>query len=70
MANEIVFEVTQEEDGGYSAKALGENIFTQGENWDDLREMVRDAVKCHFDEGQVPATIRLHLLHEEVLAAA
>lgn len=70
MAREIVFEVKQEEDGGYSAQAVGESIFTQGDTWDDLREMVRDAVKCHFDEGQAPSIIRLHLLHEEVFEAA
>jgi predicted RNase H-like HicB family nuclease len=59
MLSEIVFEVTQEEDGGYSAKAVGESIFTQGDTWDDLREMARDAVKCHFGEADFTATIRL-----------
>ena len=68
--SELVFEVVREEDGKYSAKAVGEAIFTQGDTWEELRAMARDAVKCHFDEGQVPALIRLHVLHDEVLAVA
>jgi predicted RNase H-like HicB family nuclease len=54
--SEIMFEVVEDEiDGGYSASALGPGygIHTQGEDWADLKEMVRDAVLCHFgDEGQ------------------
>jgi hypothetical protein len=30
--------------------------------------MVRDAVRCHFDEGDAPGVIRLHFVREEVLA--
>lgn len=67
---ELVFEVTQEEDGGYCAKAIGESIFTQGDTWEELREMALDAVKCHFLDEQAPASIRLHLIHDEVLAVA
>jgi hypothetical protein len=68
--SEIVFDVVREEDGGYSAKAVGQPIFTQGDTWEELRTMALDAVKCHFEEGEVPASIRLHLLHDEVLAVA
>ena len=68
--SELLFEVTQEEDGGYCAKAIGEGIFTQGDTWEELREMARDAVKCHFDAGQAPTLIRLHLIRDEVLAVA
>ena len=67
---ELVFEVTPEDDGGFSAKAVGHAIFTQGDTWEELREMARDAVRCHFDQGEIPISIRLHLLHEEVLAVA
>ena len=67
---ELVFEVMQEEDGGYSAQAVGEGIFTQGDTWEELREMARDAVKCHFFEAEAPALIRLHLIRDEVLAVA
>jgi hypothetical protein len=38
--DELVFEVTQESDGGYVAECLGEDIFTQGEDWEQLRQNV------------------------------
>ena len=66
---EIIFEVTEDEtDGGYSASALGYGIHTQGEDWDDLRAMVREAVLCHFDADALPKVIRLHLVKDEVIA--
>ena len=65
---EIIFEVTEAVEGGYDARALGYSIFTQGDNWDDLKDMVKDAVRCHFDEDTVPRVIRLHLIKEEAIA--
>ena len=41
---EIIFEVTEAIEGGFDARALGYGIFTQGEDWDDLKAMVKDAV--------------------------
>ena len=38
--DELVFDVTQEADGGYVAECLGEDIFTQGDTWDELRRNV------------------------------
>ena len=67
--SEIVFLVEEAPEGGYLARALGESIFTQAETLEELRELVRDAVRCHFDEGQGPAVIRLHFVPDEVLAA-
>ena len=55
----IIFEVTEAVEGGCDARALGYSIYTQGENWDDLKEMARDAVRCHFDEDGAPHVIRL-----------
>jgi hypothetical protein len=69
MASEIIFSVTESPEGGYEAKALGESIFTQAETMDELRENVRDAVRCHFDEGERPRVIRLHLVRDEIIAA-
>ena len=46
--SEIIFEVREAEEGGLWARALGHSIFTQGEDWNDLRTMVKDAVTCHF----------------------
>lgn len=67
--SEIVFLIEEALEGGFSARALGESIFTQADTLDELREHVRDAVRCHFDEGQGPAVIRLHYVRDEVLAA-
>lgn len=67
--SEIVFLVEEAPEGGYNARALGESIFTQAETMDELRHLVRDAVRCHFDEGRGPAVIRLHFVRDEVLAA-
>ena len=66
---EITFEVTDAEEGGYNARAVGYSIFTQGEDWDDLKEMIRDAVLCHFDDGMAPQKIRLQLMRNEVIVA-
>jgi predicted RNase H-like HicB family nuclease len=67
---EIIFEVREDElDGGYVARALGHNIFTQGDDLEDLRKMVKDAVACHFAEAASrPKIIRLHFVRDEVLA--
>ena len=67
---ELVFEVHEEPEGGYSAAAVGEGIVTQGDTWDELREMVQDATKAYFFDSEPPATIRLHLVRDEVLAVA
>jgi hypothetical protein len=67
--SEIVFLVEDAPEGGLTARALGESIFVQAEDLDDLREQVRDAVRCHFDEGASPTVIRLHYVRDEVLAA-
>lgn len=67
---EIVFLVEDESEGGLSARALGESIFTQGDDMTMLRERVRDAVRCHYpDEATRPKLIRLHYVSDEVIAA-
>ena len=67
--SEIIFQVEEAPEGGYTARALGHAIFTEADTLEDLRAMVRDAVRCHFDEGQGPRLIRLHFVHDEVMAA-
>ena len=64
---EIIFEVREADDGGYDARALGYSIFTQADDWDELKLMAKDAVTCHF-KGDVPTVIRLHLVKDEVIA--
>ena len=67
-ATEIIFEVTEAPEGGFVARALGHSIFTQGDDWNDLKEMARDAVLCHFEKADAPRVIRLHLVREEAVA--
>lgn len=57
--SEIIFAVEESPEGGYKAKAMGYPIFTQEDTLAELREMVRDAVCCHFDEEERPRGIRL-----------
>ncbi len=66
--NEILFLVESAPEGGYTARALGESIFTEADDIEGLHQQVRDAVRCHFEEGQAPRLIRLHFTHEEVIA--
>lgn len=66
--SEITFEVMDAPEGGYLARALGASIFTGANTMPELCEAVRDAVRCHFDEGEVPAIIQLRYDHEEVIA--
>lgn len=67
---EITFEVREDEiDGGYTASALGYGIHAQGETLDELRAMVRDAVRCSFDDAALsPKMIRLHFVRDGLLA--
>lgn len=66
---EIIFEVQEDIEGGYTASALGVGIHTQGDDLDDLKLMVRDAVDCYFETGTGrPSMIRLHFVRDEVLA--
>ena len=66
--NEIIFVIEEAVEGGFTARALGESIFTEADTMDALRQQVRDAVNCHFDEGKAPKVIRLHFVRDEVLA--
>jgi len=57
--NEIIFLVEEAREGGYTARALGESIFTEADDLDSLEENMRDAVQCHFDALEVPRVVRL-----------
>lgn len=67
--SELIFLVEEAPEGGYTARALGASVFTEADSLAELREMIRDAVQCHFDEGHKPKMIRLHFVREEVIAA-
>ena len=66
---EIIFSVQESPQGGFEARALGYCIFTQAENMEELKSNVREAVRCHFDDGQTPRVIRLHTVKDEVIPA-
>ena len=67
--SEVIFLVEDAPEGGYTAKAVGVAIFTQAKDLDELQVRVRDAVRCHFDEGSAPKLIRLHFVKDVVIAA-
>jgi len=66
---EIVFLVEEAPEGGYTARAVGESVFTEADDLDSLRENVLDAVRCHFPEDEErPRLVRLHRVLDEVIA--
>ena len=65
--NEIIFLVEESIESGYGARALGYSIYTEGETLDELKEMVKDAVRCHFNEAEMPKIIRFHFVKEEII---
>jgi hypothetical protein len=65
--SEIIFTVSESPEGGYEARALGQAIFTQAETLEELKALVQDAVRCHFDEAERPRVIRLHMVRDEVI---
>ena len=48
--NELIFLVEEAPEGGYTAKALGQGIFTEADTIEELKVMVKDSILCHFDK--------------------
>ena len=67
--NEIIFLVEEASEGGFTARSLGYSIFTDADTVAELHVNVRDAVACHFETAEKPSIIRLHFVHDEVIAA-
>jgi len=67
MSDELVFEVTEEEDGGYCAECLTEDIFTQADTWEELRANAKDVVMAYFFDSPKPKWIRLRMVRTEIL---
>jgi predicted RNase H-like HicB family nuclease len=66
---ELVFQVEEDPDGGFTARAVGASIFTEADTLEELRENIRDAVNCHFDDAaERPKIVRLHFTRDEVIA--
>jgi hypothetical protein len=70
MSNpEILFLVEESQEGGYLAKAVNHSIFTEADNLEELKIMIKDAVECHFEEAERPKFIHLHIVRNEVILA-
>ena len=67
---ELVFDVVQDSDGGYTASCLNEDIFTEAASWDELRSNVKEAVEAFYFDSSSPRAIRLHLVRDELLTLA
>ncbi len=65
--SEVIFLVQEAPEGGYTARAVGASIFTEGDTLEELRLNVREATECYFDDEQQPKTILLRFVREEVL---
>lgn len=59
--NELIFIVEDAPEGGFTARALGASIFTEADTLAELHDNVRDAVHCHFEDGQAPRVLRWQL---------
>ncbi len=65
---ELVFLVEESQDGGYYARAVNHSVVTQGDTIAELKTMISDAVRCHFDEAEMPDLIHMHVTREETFA--
>ena len=68
IVSELVFLVEEAPEGGFTARALGAAVFTEAETLEALREAIRDAVRCHFEPGDEPHVLRLHVVRDELIA--
>ena len=65
--SEIIFVIEEAVEGGYTARALGASIFTEGETLSEVKTNIKEAINCHFDEDEMPKIIRLHIVKDELL---
>ena len=57
--SEIIFLVEDAPEGGFSARAVGESIYTQAASVEELHASVRDSVRCHFEDKAAPKLIHI-----------
>lgn len=67
--NELIFIINESLEGGFEAKALDYPIFTEADTVDQLKSMIKDSVRCHFNAGDIPKIIRLHFVKEEIISS-
>lgn len=65
--NEIIFLIEEALEGGYTAKAIGVGIFTEGDTLEEIKKNIKEAVECHFEDDKRPKIIRLHSVKDEVI---
>ncbi len=66
--NEIIFIVKESPEGGYEGRALEYSIFVEGNTYEEIKENIRDAIHCHFEED-FPKIVRIYFTKEEIFAA-
>jgi hypothetical protein len=66
--SELILVVEEALKGRFTARALGQSIFTEADTLTELPAKVRDAVRCHFEEGKGPKVVPLHHVREQVIA--
>ncbi len=47
----------------------GSDIYTEADTVKELKEMIKDAIICHFDKDNLPGVVRLHFVKtkEEII---
>lgn len=68
MTNEIIFLVEESEVGGYIARSLGHSIYTEADTFEELKHVVADAIRCHFEESDTPRIVRFHIVKNELIS--
>lgn len=68
MNTEILFLIEDAPEGGFTARAMGESIFTESDSLPELKTKIKEAVICHFDKDNTPKIIRLHYVKEELIS--
>jgi len=66
MKKELTFIIEESPEGGFSARALGESIHTEADTEEQLKQNIKEAVACHFDE-EIPLIIKLHFVRDEYI---
>ncbi|MEE9118880.1 MAG: 2-oxoisovalerate dehydrogenase [Calditrichia bacterium] len=67
--NELIFIINESPEGGFEAKALDHPIFTEADTVEQLKSMIKDSVRCHFEPGEIPKIIHLHFVKEEIISS-
>jgi hypothetical protein len=74
MKGEIAFTVEYDGESGWLSASWdapkGGGISTQGRALSELEANIIEAVRCHFEEAELPETIRLHFVEDPILSPA